>query len=165
MSVRWNSVISKSTMKHYGSLISFFFSSLCHSDCLAPKSVNLKVREDPKEGTFVTNLTTVLVETFEDVLSLISTGNLNRSVASTKANIHSSRSHAIVTLSVKQKFREAPKDGLLTSALRQKLSRIHLVDLAGSERVTNSGAIGIRLREANNINKRSVYVIICLTLV
>ncbi len=33
------------------------------------------------------------------------------------------------------------------------MSRIHLVDLAGSERVTNSGAVGVRLREANNINK------------
>lgn len=125
------------------------------SDCLSPKSSGtLKVREDTREGTFVSNLTTITVETFEDVLSLISTGNLNRSVASTRANIHSSRSHAIVTLCVKQKFRDVPKDGLLTSAVRHKISRIHLVDLAGSERVTNSGAVGIRLREANNINKR-----------
>lgn len=123
-------------------------------DCLTNSAKNLKVRESPRDGTFVTNLTVIQVHTFEDILSLILTGNSHRSIASTRSNIYSSRSHAIVTLTVKQRYREAPKDGLLTSALRSKVSKIHLVDLAGSERVTNSGAVGLRLREANNINKR-----------
>jgi len=123
-------------------------------DCLSPhNNAVLKVREDPREGTYITHLTTVAVTNFEDILSLITIGNKSRAVASTKANVQSSRSHAIVTLSVRQRFRDAPLDGLRTSALRQKLSKVHLVDLAGSERVTHSGAVGMRLREANNINK------------
>ena len=126
-------------------------------DCLSPQNTGLlKVREDPKEGTFITHLTVVSVTTFEDILSLIAVGNKNRFVASTKANLHSSRSHSIVTLTVRQRTRGTPVDGLRTSALRQKLSKVHLVDLAGSERVTNSGAVGMRLREANHINKRWV---------
>lgn len=44
-------------------------------------------------------------------------------------------------------------DGLLTSGLQQKTSVVHLVDLAGSERVAVSGAAGIRLQEASNINR------------
>ena len=125
------------------------------SDCLSPKNNGtLKVREDPRDGTYITNLTVVAVTTFEDVLSLITVGNRNRSVASTKANLHSSRSHSIVTLTVRQRSRGAPVAGLRTSAIKQKLSKIHLVDLAGSERVTHSGAVGMRLREANHINKR-----------
>ena len=41
----------------------------------------------------------------------------------------------------------------MESSVRQKISRLHLVDLAGSERSSSSGAVGVRLKEANNINK------------
>jgi Kinesin motor domain len=34
-----------------------------------------------------------------------------------------------------------------------QVSRLNLVDLAGSERVANTGAVGIRLKEAGSINK------------
>lgn len=116
----------------------------------------MRVREHPTEGTYVSHLTTVRVNTFEDILSLIAIGNKSRSIAATRTNARSSRSHAIVTLTVRQRFRDMDHNdnGLLTSTLRQKHSRVHLVDLAGSERVTYSGAVGMRLREANNINKR-----------
>jgi hypothetical protein len=153
-------------LPHAPSSLSLFSSvSLClsssspphtHRDCLSNSSKTLKVRESRREGTFITNLTVIQVNTFEDILSLLTTGNSHRSIASTRSNLYSSRSHAIVTLTVKQRYREMPTDGLLTSALRSKISKIHLVDLAGSERVTNSGAVGLRLREANNINKRSL---------
>ena len=121
-----------------------------------PGSGYLRVREHPKKGVFVSNLTTVCVKSFEDVMSLIAIGDKHRTVASTNSNAHSSRSHAIVTLTVTLRSRTAgDKKGILlpTSALQQKVGRVHLVDLAGSERVTLSGAKGERLREANNINR------------
>jgi hypothetical protein len=71
-------------------------------------------------------------------------------VASTRANLQSSRSHGIIVLTVRQRFRN---DAAAGSAVQQKVSRIHLVDLAGSERSSSSGAVGARLKEANNINK------------
>jgi len=124
-------------------------------DLLAPASnPYLKVREHPQTGIFVSGLTIVRVTKFEDVMSLIALGDQNRSVAHTDINAHSSRSHAIVTLTVRQRTRTAQKkNDLPTSALQQKTARLHLVDLAGSERVALSGATGTRLREAGNINR------------
>ena len=124
-------------------------------DLLAPVSQPfLKVREHPSNGIFVSGLTVIRVNKFEDVMSLIAMGDKNRSVAFTNMNAHSSRSHAIVTLTVIQRTRTAAKkNDLPTSALQQKIARLHLVDLAGSERVALSGATGTRLREAGSINK------------
>lgn len=130
-------------------------------DLLAPSSSSkglssneyLRVREHPTKGIFVSNLTTIRVTNFEDLMSLIAIGDKNRTVGSTNANAHSSRSHAVVTLTVIQRSRSAVKNGLPTSALQQRVGRVHLVDLAGSERVALSGAQGTRLREANNINR------------
>jgi hypothetical protein len=128
-------------------------------DLLAPNASNrgtneyLRVREHPTRGIFVSNLTTIRVSGFEDLMSLIAIGDKNRTVGATNANAHSSRSHAVVTLTVVQRSRAAVKNGLPTSALQQKVGRVHLVDLAGSERVALSGAQGTRLREANNINR------------
>mmetsp|Transcript_26294 Transcript_26294/g.44369 ORF Transcript_26294/g.44369 Transcript_26294/m.44369 type:complete len:747 (-) Transcript_26294:2537-4777(-) len=120
-------------------------------DCLAPNSSTiLKVREHPKEGSYVANLTTVQVTKFEDILSLMAIGNKSRAVASTRANVQSSRSHGIIVLTVRQRYRN---DSVPGSTIQQKVSRIHLVDLAGSERSSHSGAVGERLKEANNINK------------
>ena len=124
-------------------------------DCLSPGSTkDLRLRESARDGIHVTNLTTERVHCFEDVMSLISHGNKYRTVAATNSNARSSRSHAIVTLTVCQRYRSDMVHGLPSSALQQKTSRVHLVDLAGSERSSHSGATGMRLREANNINKR-----------
>ena len=124
-------------------------------DLLAPPQRGyLKVREHPQNGIFVSGLTVVRVTKFEDVMSLIAVGDKNRSVAVTNINAHSSRSHAIVTITVCQRTRNAQKkNDLPTSALQQKVARLHLVDLAGSERVALSGATGTRLKEAGSINK------------
>lgn len=124
-------------------------------DCLSPGATkgDLKLRES-REGVLVTNITSERVHCFEDVMSLIAHGNKYRTVAATNANARSSRSHAIVTLSVCQRYRSGVVNGLPSSALQQKTSRVHLVDLAGSERQSHSGATGMRLREANNINRR-----------
>ena len=117
------------------------------------KSAFLKVREHPKKGVFIANLTTVHVKSFEEVMSFIDIGERNRTVAATNVNLHSSRSHAIVTLTVQQRVRNSSKHGLPTSGLQEKVARLHMVDLAGSERAASSGNSSIRLREANNINK------------
>ena len=93
----------------------------------------LKVREHPSQGVFVSNLTIVKVNTFEDIMSLISIGDKNRTVASTNMNTNSSRSHSIVNLIITQRLRNQPtvRNGLPTSGLQQKISKVYLVDLAG----------------------------------
>jgi Kinesin motor domain len=67
---------------------------------------------------------------------------------STNMNHHSSRSHAICTLSF-----EVTRPATDTAPETTLTSKFHLVDLAGSERAKRTGAEGVRLREGININK------------
>uniref|UniRef100_A0A452SM17 Kinesin-like protein n=1 Tax=Ursus americanus TaxID=9643 RepID=A0A452SM17_URSAM len=66
------------------------------------------------------------------------------SLGSADMNEHSSRSHSIFLINIKQENMET----------EQKLSgKLYLVDLAGSEKVSKTGAEGAVLDEAKNINK------------
>ncbi|PFX18788.1 Kinesin-like protein KIF16B [Stylophora pistillata] len=85
---------------------------------------NLKVREHPKEGPYVQDLTKHVVKDYEGIGNLMEEGNTNRTVASTNMNDVSSRSHAIFTILFTQaKF--------YTDMPSETVSKIHLVDLAG----------------------------------
>ncbi|KII72315.1 Carboxy-terminal kinesin 2 [Thelohanellus kitauei] len=93
---------------------------------------------------YIPNLTTVKVSSSYQVKNLLDVANRNRSVASTKCNEFSSRSHSVFTLK------------LLGSNefLNEKTEAfVNLVDLAGSERLDQSGAEGERLKETQFINK------------
>ncbi|KAJ0392486.1 hypothetical protein P43SY_007779 [Pythium insidiosum] len=132
----------------------------------------LKVREHPEDGVFVENAQYRNVASYEEIRALIDEGNRVRSVAATNVNQRSSRSHAILTLYVKQHTpsgsRRARGSGLPPSksswmarsedegeplACFAKKSKICLVDLAGSERADISGVTGQRLKEASSINR------------
>lgn len=83
------------------------------------------------------------VATAEELLITIEEGKSIRAIAGTNMNEHSSRSHAIFQINIKQEFED-----------ERKLSgRLYLVDLAGSEKVSKTGASGTTLDEAKNINK------------
>lgn len=109
-------------------------------------SENLKVREHPKTGVYVQDLSQHTVVNYDDIDELLNRGNFNRTVASTNMNEASSRSHAIFTL----KFCQAK---MVDNFPSETISKINLVDLAGSERADSTGATGIRLKEGGNINK------------
>ncbi|VDQ07437.1 unnamed protein product [Trichobilharzia regenti] len=64
----------------------------------------------------------------------------------TNMNEHSSRSHAIYTVTI-----ECSENTEKNKALIRQ-GKLHLVDLAGSERQAKTGATGKRLQEANKIN-------------
>uniref|UniRef100_A0A671RPD2 Kinesin family member 16Ba n=1 Tax=Sinocyclocheilus anshuiensis TaxID=1608454 RepID=A0A671RPD2_9TELE len=113
------------------------------------KTYNLRVREHPKEGPYVEDLSKHLVQNYSDVEELMEAGNINRTTASTGMNDASSRSHAIFTIN----FTQAKFDAVMPS---ETVSKIHLVDLAGSERADATGATGVRLKEGGNINKSLV---------
>ncbi|XP_064172804.1 kinesin-like protein KIF16B isoform X2 [Anguilla rostrata] len=113
------------------------------------KTYNLRVREHPKDGPYVEDLSKHLVQNYADVEELMEAGNINRTTASTGMNDVSSRSHAIFTIN----FTQAKFDAEMPS---ETVSKIHLVDLAGSERADATGATGVRLKEGGNINKSLV---------
>ncbi|GAB1601251.1 kinesin-like protein KIF16B isoform X1 [Argonauta hians] len=109
----------------------------------------LRVREHPKDGPYVQDLSKHYVNNYDDIKSLMDYGNEKRTTAATNMNDVSSRSHAIFTILFTQaKF---VKD--MPSEIH---SKIHLVDLAGSERADATGATGQRLKEGASINKSLV---------
>ncbi|CAB3985193.1 kinesin KIF16B isoform X2, partial [Paramuricea clavata] len=110
---------------------------------------NLKVREHPRDGIYVQDLTKHLVSDFECIHNLMIEGSNVRVTASTNMNDVSSRSHAIFTIS----FTQAKFDHDMPS---ETVSKINLVDLAGSERADATGATGERLKEGGLINKSLV---------
>ncbi|KAL0964817.1 hypothetical protein UPYG_G00329420 [Umbra pygmaea] len=109
----------------------------------------LRVREHPKDGPYVQDLSKHLVQSYSEVEDLMHAGNCKRTTAQTGMNDSSSRSHAIFTVN----FTQARFDAELPC---ETVSKIHLVDLAGSERANATGANGARLKEGANINKSLV---------
>lgn len=113
-------------------------------DLLDPSKVNLAVHEDKDKSVYVKGATERFVSSPEEVLEVIEEGKSNRHVAITNMNEHSSRSHSIFLINVKQENLENQK----------KLSgKLYLVDLAGSEKIGKTGVEGMGLEEAKNINK------------
>merc|ERR1712088_1170501 len=113
-------------------------------DLLDPSKVNLAVHEDKNKSVYVKGATERFVSSPEEVLEVIEQGKSNRHIAVTNMNEHSSRSHSVFLINVKQENLENQK----------KLSgKLYLVDLAGSEKVSKTGAEGTVLEEAKNINK------------
>ncbi|XP_057339285.1 kinesin-like protein Klp98A isoform X1 [Microplitis mediator] len=113
-------------------------------------SHSLKVREHPKRGPYVQNLSSHLVYDYSDIQECMVRGNTHRTTASTNMNDVSSRSHAIFTITFVQ---AGFSEGNMPS---ETVSKVHLVDLAGSERANATGATGQRLKEGAHINKSLV---------
>uniref|UniRef100_A0A8P4K0Q3 Kinesin-like protein n=2 Tax=Dicentrarchus labrax TaxID=13489 RepID=A0A8P4K0Q3_DICLA len=113
-------------------------------DLLDVSKTNLAVHEDKNRVPYVKGCTERFVSSPEEVMDVIDEGKANRHVAVTNMNEHSSRSHSIFLINIKQENIETEK----------KLSgKLYLVDLAGSEKVSKTGAEGAVLDEAKNINK------------
>ncbi|XP_069430017.1 kinesin-like protein KIF27 isoform X2 [Ovis canadensis] len=114
---------------------------------------DLHIREDEKGNTVIVGAKECQVESADEVMSLLEMGNAARHTGTTQMNEHSSRSHAIFTISLCQvdKNRKAAEDGSWHSH-RHIVSKFHFVDLAGSERVTKTGNTGERFKESIQIN-------------
>nr|XP_030688660.1 kinesin-like protein KIF27 isoform X10 [Globicephala melas] len=114
---------------------------------------DLHIREDEKGNTVIVGAKECQVETADEVMSLLEMGNAARHTDTTQMNEHSSRSHAIFTISLRQvaKNKEAAEDGSWYSH-QHIVSKFHFVDLAGSERVTKTGNTGERFKESIQIN-------------
>ncbi|XP_048515959.1 uncharacterized protein LOC105683614 isoform X2 [Athalia rosae] len=136
-------------------------------DLLKPSSSNsggLRVREHPKLGPYVQGLTRHTVSTLSSLMSYVEEGTRARKTASTSQNLSSSRSHALLTVSIASRADNscATVSTASTTGLEKKQqhagrgARLHLVDLAGSERAGNSNYGLHRLKEGANINKSLV---------
>ncbi|KAL5735804.1 hypothetical protein ACOSQ2_030592 [Xanthoceras sorbifolium] len=99
-------------------------------DLLDPTQRDLEIKDDPKNGLYVENLTEEYVTSYEDVTQILIKGLSNRKVGATSINSKSSRSHVVFTFIVESWCKEASSKCFSSS----RMSRISLVDLAGADR-------------------------------
>ncbi|GAO16626.1 hypothetical protein UVI_02012480 [Ustilaginoidea virens] len=122
------------------------------NDLLAPndragdaRSRKLEIRHDEsRKQTTILNCRTVQLNSAPSVERILQEAQRNRSVAATKANERSSRSHSVFILKLV---------GENAATGERCEGTLNLVDLAGSERLKHSEAEGERMRETQNINR------------
>ncbi|XP_022977211.1 kinesin-like protein KIN-8B isoform X4 [Cucurbita maxima] len=124
-------------------------------DLLEKSSGHLELREDPEEGITVAGLRCIKVHSAGKILELLNMGNSRRKTESTEVNATSSRSHAVLEISVKRKGRNKYPNQVLHGKLA-------LVDLAGSERATETNNAGQKLRDGANINRSLLALANCI---
>lgn len=131
-------------------------------------SSSLVIREDQRGAISVEGLREVEVHSLASLMSVFRSGEANKSVGSTRMNDRSSRSHAILKITVDRTTALDPygedkenadcasgaaaSRGLVT----RTSSSLSLVDLAGSESVRHTGASGMQKKEGGMINQRYV---------
>ena len=102
----------------------------------------LKIIENNNGSFLLKNITKITVHSKQDCLRILSHGILNRKISSTKMNISSSRSHAILIMNFKH--------------MKENLSfKINFIDLAGSERISKTALPSnpTLFKESTAINK------------
>lgn len=110
-------------------------------DLLSDKQ-KLRVLEDGKQQVQVVGLTEKVVDSVEEVLSIINHGNSTRTSGQTSANANSSRSHAVFQVMVRPKG---------STKIHGKFS---FIDLAGNERGADTSSANRQTRmEGAEINK------------
>lgn len=113
-------------------------------DLLNPKKQNLQVRKDPQQGIVIRDCTEVYVSNPAEMFDVMKAGSTNRSVAATRMNARSSRSHSLFICTIMQKD---------TKSGTAKMGKLYCIDLAGSEKTGKTNATGQTLEEAKMINK------------
>lgn len=131
------------TYKMYGSFTEVYNEKLY--DLLGKDGTRNQVdfRQDPATNKYCIDSEIMLLESPEEVAYMLETANRNRSVAATRMNRESSRSHSVFTL----KLSGVDIDGNTSEGI------LNLIDLAGSERVKESQVEGVNFKEAASINK------------
>ncbi|KXJ23526.1 kinesin-like protein 5 isoform X2 [Exaiptasia diaphana] len=86
-------------------------------DLLNPNhKLEMVLREDPKKGVYVENLTEYVVRSAEEVMSLIKSGKKRLIFAETRMNRLSSRSHSVCQITVERSLsHDSPRQGNSTS--------------------------------------------------
>lgn len=98
---------------------------------------------------YVSGLSEFRVTNVDEALKFLRVGNRNRSIRATEYNEKSSRSHAVLQLSI-----EVESRGLESAATIIRRAKLNLVDLAGSEKWGIDSAMGAdRTKELTSINQ------------
>ncbi|XP_022092516.1 kinesin-like protein KIF19 [Acanthaster planci] len=116
-------------------------------DLLNPSSGFLELREDASGNVQVAGISEVSTVSTEEVMSLLMEGNKERTQEPTAANKTSSRSHAVLQVTVKE------RDRIRTTSQKVRIGKLFMIDLAGSERASQTKNRGKRMIEGAHINR------------
>ncbi|XP_004629753.3 kinesin-like protein KIF19 [Octodon degus] len=116
-------------------------------DLLNPSSGFLDLREDSRGSIQIAGITEVSTLNAQEIMQLLTRGNRQRTQEPTATNKTSSRSHAVLQVTVHQRRRGRDL------AEEVHLGRLFMVDLAGSERASQTQNRGKRMKEGAHINR------------
>ncbi|XP_059908969.1 kinesin-like protein KIFC3 [Gadus macrocephalus] len=133
----WSYTVNVSSVEIYNELLRDLLSK-------DGEKLDIKINPDGTGQLHVPGLRVTEVKGFQHIKKVLAKARRNRITFGTKMNQHSSRSHALLCITV---------HGTDLANGSKTTGKLNLVDLAGSERVWKSGAEGERLKEAQNINR------------
>ncbi|XP_071976434.1 kinesin-like protein KIF19 isoform X1 [Engystomops pustulosus] len=126
-------------------------------DLLNPSSGFLDLREDSKGNVQIAGITEFFTHNAEEAMVLLRKGNRHRTQEPTAANKTSSRSHAVLQVTVKHRS----KANNVHDEVR--VGKLFMVDLAGSERAAQTQNRGQRMKEGAHINRSLLALGNCIT--
>ncbi|XP_062914916.1 kinesin-like protein KIF19 isoform X1 [Mobula hypostoma] len=116
-------------------------------DLLNPSSGYLDLREDSRGEIQIAGITEFSTSNAMEIMQLLTKGNRQRTQEPTAANKTSSRSHAVLQVTVKQRSR------IKDISEEVRIGRLFMIDLAGSERASQTQNTGKRMKEGAHINR------------
>ncbi|XP_030068794.1 kinesin-like protein KIF19 isoform X2 [Microcaecilia unicolor] len=126
-------------------------------DLLNPSSGFLDLREDSRGNIQIPGITEFSTNNAREIMQLLTKGNKQRTQEPTAANKASSRSHAVLQVTVKQKSR-------VKNVIEEvRVGRLFMIDLAGSERASQTQNRGKRMKEGAHINRSLLALGNCIT--
>ncbi|KAH8605557.1 Kinesin motor domain [Trypanosoma vivax] len=139
---------SRVTIKFCLSMVEVYMEKV--RDLLAPRvrgqePESLEILEDNQRRVYVKGAGVHPVLSVERLMGLLQLGNANRQKGETRMNETSSRSHAIIQITISQQYDSLDMKDVESVAL--------LVDLAGSERQSKTESSGLAFEEAKKINQ------------
>jgi hypothetical protein len=84
------------------------------------------------KGLFIDGISSKLLIVESDYVRLIEKGTARRKVAETNMNAVSSRSHAVLTITIESYIKPKASEDSHAPVILKKRSKIHLIDLAGT---------------------------------
>jgi predicted esterase len=94
----------------------------------------LRLREQDDGSVTAEGVAEIPVRSIAEMLACVARGSATRATAATGVHEHSSRSHAVLTLTLEHRWRSERDDGIIN----KQHAKLTLVDLAGSEDMTRS---------------------------
>lgn len=132
------------TFKVFGEFLQIYNESIMDLVNGGSEDKKFEIKHDQeRKSTYITNMTRLQFTSPQQMNKALQRALDNRSVAATKSNERSSRSHTVCIITL-----EVHND-----AGEEYTSVLNLIDLAGSERIAQSQVCGDRLKETQAINK------------